>query len=91
MVPWWTSKNERRGVTSVPTLQLTNGASERTEGSQPRSQRVNGNSASSPLINCLFMEKAHGLLQRTRANSWRKMQLRKGRRASGNEGDMKHS
>ena len=91
MVPWWTSKNERRGVTSVPTLQLTNGASERTEGSQPRSQRVNGNSASSSLINCLFMEKAHGLLQRTRANSWRKMQLRKGRRASGNEGDMKHS
>lgn len=52
MVPWWASKNERRGVTSVPAPQLTDEASERTEGSQPRSQRVNGNSASSPLINC---------------------------------------
>lgn len=60
MVPWWTSKNERRGVTSVPTLQLTNGASEKTEGSQPRSQRLMATQPPAPLSTAFSWRKPMG-------------------------------
>lgn len=46
MVPGWASKNESSPLT-------TDEGPERTEGSQARSHVANGNSASSPLINCL--------------------------------------
>lgn len=50
----------------IPALQLTDEAPERTQDSQPRSQRVNGISAFSPLVKLPFMKDAHVLLKRMR-------------------------
>ena len=46
MVPGWASKNESEKVIPVLAPQLTDEAPERTQGSQPMSHTISGNSAS---------------------------------------------